>query len=228
MKGKAAVQNANRRTTEALDRAAALERELTEVKATAKREADQLRVDIARLRRDITVEAGRIAADEVERQRRQAERETASAGMSMEVARHLMYQKDKFIMNACRYVSMRDGRPPMDVLPMVLAWCTDENFYGFGQDPVKWLTKIGVSPDGWTASLLTQTLIHNLERKFTRDRRRDAHPLAWSLDAVDDEVDAGTGRFPQVHPKYKTKWYPRAKYAGIEVVGEDADGQVSA
>lgn len=214
MRGKAATQNANRRTNEALERVAELERELRQVRQAAKREADALRLDLARARRDIAVEAGRLATEEIKRQQTIARTDARHAKMSAEISRALMYQKDRFIMNACRYLSMTRGEPPLDVIPMVMAWCTDEDFYGFGNDPVKWITRIGVPGDGWTARTVSR-ILKPVERDLTRRARSSGTPDAWSLDAVEDRPEEFSDR---VHPKYKPKWYPRVKHQGIEVV----------
>lgn len=210
MKGKYAARSENRRVTEATS-------EIAELRAVIKREREEsrtqilaLEAEVRRLRADHLAEASRIAADEVRRRISQAEEERKSRGMSDDIALDLMYQKDRFIFNACRYLSMTKGESPLVVLPTVLSWCTDDDVYGI--TGLGFLVKLGVPKDGWVARMWQQ--VSTAYKNGTRRRMRAGTPLAISLDQAEQEGHS------DIHPKYNPQWYPRVRYQGIELVDE--------
>lgn len=210
MKGKYAARSDNRRAAESAS-------EANELRATLKREREEnraqvlaLEAEVRRLRADHLAEASRIATEEVHRRIAEAEQERKSRGMSDDIAMDLMYQKDRFIMNACRYLSMTKGESPLVVLPTVLTWCTDDDVYGItGLD---FLVKLGVPKDGWVARMWQQ--VKTAYTKGTRRRMRAGTPLAITLDQAEQEGHS------DIHPKYNPQWYPKVRYRGIELVDE--------
>lgn len=210
MKGKYAARSENRRVTEATS-------EIAELRAVIKREREEsraqviaLEAEVRRLRSDHLAEASRIAADEVHRRIAEAEEERKGRGMSDDIALDLMYQKDRFIFNACRYLSMTKGSNPIEALAIVLTWCTDDDIYGIAN--LDFLLKLGVPRDGWVARTWQQ--VREAHARPTRRRIRAGTPLAVSLDRAEQEGHS------DIHPKYDPQWYPRVRYQGIELVDE--------
>lgn len=214
MKGKYAARTENRRVAE-------ISAEANELRATLKQERDDsraqivsLEAEIRRLRADQMGEASRLAAEEVQRRMAEAEQERERRGMSDDVARHLMYQKDKFIMNACRYLSMTKGLHPTEALAIVLTWCTDDDIYGITS--LDFIVKLGVPRDGWVGRTWQQ--VKQAHVRPTRKRMKEGTPLAISLDRAEQEGH------PDIHPKHNPAWYPKIEYQGLEVVDEPVAG----
>jgi hypothetical protein len=219
MRGKAAAQSANRRAGDAAAFAARLQTELGQVRAQRAAEVADLKAELARIKADQHAEAARLAKAECDRLLAKAEQQRRDKGISDDIVYHLMNQKDRLLMNACRYLSMRDGRPPWVVYPLVITWCTDEDFTSITNPTrLKFLLDLGVPVDGWFARMLTQS-------KFWDRRRRRMTPEreAVSLDTAEREGH------PDIHPHYKPQWYPCVEHGGIELVGdlEEADERVA-
>lgn len=207
-RGREAARAANRRTEEARTEVQQLREELAAERRQRKVEADELRAEIKRLHADQVGAASRMAADEVARRMAQLEEERRQKGFSDEVVKTMLYLKDKFVLNACRYISMTTGERPLGALSMVMTWMTDEDFYGF--ENVEVIAKLGLPTDGWVARYLRQNR-HDL-RRIARARARDGRPAAVTLDHA---VAEGHSR---IHPDYNPRWYPDMRYARVEVV----------
>lgn len=210
MKGKYAARSENRRVTEATSEIAELRATIKQEREDSKTQILALEAETRRLRADHLAEAARLAAEEVKRRIADAEQERRGRGMSDDITMHLMYEKDRFIMNACRYLSMTKGQNPLDVLPTVLTWATDKDIYGV--TGVDFLIKLGVAGDGWVAR--TWKRFQHDERRMARQRRAIGRPAAISLDRAAEEGH------PDIHSKYNPAWYPRVDYQGIELADE--------
>lgn len=211
MRGKEAARSANRRHAEAVASAEELRGRLQRLESAYQKRIVDLETEIRRLRTEHRAEASRIAAEEVHRRMAEAERERRARGLSDDVAMNLMLKKDKFVMNACRYLSMKEGLPPRAVLPRVMAWMTDKDFYGF--DNAQMLVELGVDANGW--------LVRNIradkhwERMLASRNRRKGKPEAFSLDYAEDHRDDF-----EIHPNYNPSWYPRVEHGGIVLVDD--------
>jgi hypothetical protein len=210
VRGKKAAQAANRRAKEAASTVGQLQALLAEERAAHRQEVITLSGEIKRLRTD----ASRIAQAEVERTLKRIEDERRMRGMSDDIATDLMYQKDKFVMNACRYISMTTGRWPLQALPMVMTWMLDDDFVGVLNE-VNLLLKCGLPSGGWVAQMLKDNK-HALRPIAKRNRARGTHE-AISLDRAEREGH------PSIHPDYDPRWYPRVEYAGIVLVDEEGN-----
>lgn len=202
MRGKKAAQAANRRAKEATTTLEGLQALLAEERAAHKRKVKELRDEIQQLRTD----ASRIAQAEVERILKRIEDERRKRGMSDDIAADLMYQKDKFVLNACRYISMTTGRRPLGALSMVMTWMLDDDFVGV-LNGVSLLVKCGLPVDGWVARML-KTNKHILKPIARRNLATGEHE-AISLDRAEREGHSA------IHRDYDPRWYPRVEYKGI-------------
>lgn len=215
MKGREAVRAANRRTTEAATEAEKLRAELAEMRATHRREAADLRTEIKRLAADHIAEASRLAGEEVTRRLAQVEAERRARGLSDDIAINLIYQKDKFVLNACKYISMTTGQGPLSALSKVMTWMTDEDFYGFEKPEL--IAKLGLPPDGWVARYLRQNK-HDL-RRIARKRIKNDQAAAISLARAEQEGH------PDIHADYNPRWFPEVIYPEVELIDEDDAAQ---
>ncbi|MFF9118345.1 hypothetical protein ACF09Y_22545 [Streptomyces massasporeus] len=212
MKGREAARAANRRTAEAQAEAEGLRGDLARERADRKAETDALRTEIKRLKAGHIAEASRLAAEEVTRRLAQVEAERRARGLSDDITVNNLYLKDKFVLNACRYISMTTGQKPLNALAMVMTWMTNEDFYGFKNPEV--IVKLGLPSDGWVARTLRHYK-HDLKR-VTSKRIKNGDAWAISLDHAYEEGHPG------IHPDYKPDWYPNAIYQGFELVDEPA------
>lgn len=213
MKGKKAVHAARQRESAAATKSSELDSALKRERAARSAEVKRLQDEISRLRVEHIHEAGRIAAREVKRLMAKAEEERRKRGLSDVIAGDLLYQKDKFVLNACRYLSMVEGKAPMVVIPRVMAWMLDDDFVGFLGD-TNLLVKCGLPHDGWVARQLKHYKF-DLRRIAQRNALEGSHS-AVSLDRAERE------KFEAIHSDYNPKWYPRVEYSGI-VLEDDSD-----
>lgn len=210
MKGKEAARSANRRTAEVAATADELRERLRRQESTYQRRIVELESEVRTLRNEHRAEASRIATAEVRRRMAQVEEERRQRGLSDDITINLCYQKDKFIMNACRYLSMTLGKPPRMVLPLVMTWCTDEDFFGF--TGVDRLLKIGVAVDGWLARQLKAN--KHYERIWRAENVANGQAEAMTLDRAEREGHK------DIHPGYKPSWYPRFEHPEIELTDD--------
>ena len=210
MRGKKGAQAANRRAKETATALEELQSRLAEERAAHQQEVIDLRGEIKRLRTD----ASRIAQAEVERTLKRIEDERRKRGISDNIAGDLLYQKDKFVMNACRYISMSSGRRPVGALSMVMTWMLDDDFVGV-LNGVNLLVRCGLPHDGWVA----RTLKTNKHVLKSIARRNIVHGLheAISLDRAEREGH------PEIHPDYDPQWYPRAEYGRIVLTDDEGN-----
>lgn len=204
-RGKAAAQSANRRLRDAEGRIAQLEQEAREQRASHHEEVQALKAQLAVERQNVLRKGGELAHADLVALREKYAADLRDLGLGEGIELNLLRQKDIFIMNACRYVSMTTGKSPSLALPLVITWCTNADFWGFGEDPLTWVEKIGVRADSWTARVLRNVKRYKYdEARRTRNQRRSGRPEAHRLDAVEEQ--------PQdfdIHPDYKPRWYPR-------------------
>lgn len=212
-RGREAARAATRRAQEAEADAQQARDELAAERAERKTEVGAFRDEIKQLKSDRLAEAASMAATEVTRQLAQAEAERRAKGMSDDIARNLLYLKDKFTYNACRYLSMTTGAKPQHALELVMTWMTDEDFYGFTGPDV--LVKLGLPNDGWVARFLRENR-HGL-RRIRRLRLRNGDPAAVNLDRALADGNAN------IHPAFDPRWYPPVEYrAVIELLDKSA------
>lgn len=211
MKGREAVRAANRRTAEAMAEAEALRAELAQERAGRKEETTALRSEVKRLKADHMAEASRLAGEEVRRRIAQVEEEQRASGFSYAMAKNAMYLKDKFVLNACKYISMTTGKRPLHALEMVMTWMTDEDFAGFGRADV--IVKLGLPSDGWVARFLRDNK-HGLKR-IARNYVKNGDVAAISLARAEREGHK------DIHPDYNPRWYPQIDYAVMQVIDDE-------
>lgn len=210
MKGREAVRAANRRTNGANAAAEQLRAELAAAQADHKWEADGLRAEIKQMKANHMAEASCLAAEEVQRRLAQIEEQRRARGLSDDVARNMLYLKDKFVLNACKYISMTTGEKPLTALSMVMTWMTDEDFYGFEKPEM--IVKLGLPMDGWVAVFLRHYK-HDLKR-VARNRRKHGNAAAVTLEKAEREDH------PDIHPDYNPRWYPVVDYSEMELVDD--------
>lgn len=211
MKGREAVRAANRRTAEVTAEAEALRAELAQERAERKGEATALRSEVKRLKADHMAEASRLAGEEVRRRIAQVEEEQRASGFSYVMAKNAMYLKDKFVLNACKYISMTTGKRPLSALNMVMTWMTDEDFVGFGRADM--IVKLGLPSDGWVAMFIRDNK-HDLKR-IARNYAKNGDVAAISL------AHAERKGHEDIHPSYSPRWYPEIDYAVMQLVDDD-------
>jgi hypothetical protein len=212
-RGREAARAANRRTEQAKAESEALRAELKAKREEHKKAVDELMTEVRRLKINQMSEASRLAAEEVQRIVAEQEEEKKRLGLSTDVAMNSLYLKDKFVYNACRYLSMTRGEPPLQALSKVMTWMTDEDFYGFEKPEL--IAKLGLPADGWVARYLRHYK-HDLKR-INRLRRRDGAPAAVSLDHAIAEGNEG------IHRNFNPRWYPELDYSrvGIQLVDDE-------
>lgn len=211
MKGREAVRAANRRTAEAVAEAERLRTELAQERAERKEEATALRAEVKRLKANHMAEASRLAAEEVVRRIAQVEEEQRASGFSYAMAKNAMYAKDKFVLNACKYVSMTTGKRPLGALNLVMTWMTSEDFSGFGKADL--VVKLGLPSDGWVAGFLRMHK-HDLKR-IARNYARNGEVAAVSLERAEREGH------PDIHPDYNPRWYPDITYELMQLADDE-------
>ncbi len=211
MKGREAVRAANRRTEEAKAEAESLRAELAKERANRKTEEVYLRSEVKRLKADHMAEASRLAAEEVTRRLAQVEAERRARGMSDDIAMNNLYLKDKFVLNACKYISMTTGSRPLNALNMVMTWMTDEDFRGFAGPEL--IVNLGLPSDGWVGRFLRR---HKYDlRRIARGYAKDGEVAAISLDHAEREGHK------DIHPDYNPRWYPEISYEVMKLIDED-------
>jgi hypothetical protein len=215
-RGKAAARSANRRATAVGERVAELESELKEAQRAHRAQVQQLRTELTQARSEVTRQAEVLAQAELARVRGEVDAANDQCRVGEKLLWNTTLKQDRLIRNACRYLSMKSGRHPLDVLPLVITWLTDEDFYieDYG-DPAALLVKLGVDRSGWVAHILLRRVDTVLTKYDTKSRElasRERVPTAWSLDHVEDHPEDFS-----IHEKYKPKWYPRLKYGGVSV-----------
>jgi hypothetical protein len=214
MKGSEAVRAARRREADALAAADELRAELNQVREDHRKVVLDLEVEIRRLRSEHAHEAAQLAQREVERRIEEAGEERRRRGFSDDLAGDHQYKQDRFAYNACRYLSMTEGQPPHAVLPRVMTWLLNEDYYG-PISRVNLLVKCGLPPDGWVAKWMG---VHkHLNGRRAKNRYKQERPIAYSLDRAWRE------QFDAIHPDYKPEWYPKMVYLGMEVVDDVSD-----
>ena len=211
MKGKYATRSENRRSADLAALVDQLQSRLQKQDASYQKRIVELEQEVRRLRSDHRAEASKLADAEVHRRMEEAEEQRRKRGLSDDITYGLMYAKDKFIRNACRYLSMKTGYPVRGVLPMVMTWATDKDFFGF--DRIDLMVELGVPLDGWLARRIRGG--KNWEKVFVARNRKSGHAEAFTL----DYVEAHREMF-DVHPDYDPTWYPAIEYGGIELDGE--------
>jgi hypothetical protein len=211
-RGREAARAAGRRAVEAQGLAAAKDAELAALRSEHKKEATALRDEIKRLRCDHMAEASKLATEEVGRRLAEIEEKQRDLGFSVDMGHNLLYQKDKFVRNACRYISMTKGLDPSTALEMVVTWMTDEDCMGL-TDSAAFIVKLGVPSDGWVAMELRR--VQHWNRTIAKKSIRSGKPRAVSLDHAEQEGN------PNIHPEYKPHWYPPLTYREMHLVDDD-------
>lgn len=217
-RGREAARAAKRREDEARAEVECLREQLASERSKRAEEGAGLRTEIRRLKADQMAEASRLAAEEVTRRLAQLEEERRARGLSDDIVKTSFYLKDKFVLNACKYISMTTGERPFAALSMVMTWMTDEDFYGF--ENVEIIAKLGLPTDGWVARFLRHNK-HDLKR-VARARIKNGNPAAVSLDHA---LAEGNSR---IDPNYDPLWYPQMQYPEIVVIDGTSDGKAAA
>ncbi len=207
MKGKMAAQSANRRAVVAATSAAGLREELADARSRHKAEVLGLKVELARLRREINVEAARLVAKERER----LENKRRELGLTTDFVFGMMVAKDSFVRQAARYISMTKGLMPDDALAMVLTWMTVRPVRHL-DDRKDWLLENGLPIDGWVGRTIRR-------QRFWRRAAQHMGQLDGFM-TLDAAIEAG---HPDIHPGYRDSWYPPVEYRGLELVGDLPD-----
>jgi hypothetical protein len=207
VKGKQGVASARRREHEAKSKAELLTQQAKNEREGFIAQINELRAEVRRLHAEHTREAGQIAAAEVERILAAKEKERADRGLSDSIAIGMMYEKDKLIRNACRYLSMTKGLDPLDALPVVLAWQTDKQVWRV-PSATTLAGRLGVAKDGWVVAQ-SKRLSQYWERAIKRGFKDKGRPEAYSLDYVDAHLDEFKDR---IHERYNPAWYPPISY----------------
>lgn len=213
-RGRDAARAARRREEEANETAHALRLELKQLKETHHAEVEGLKEEIRRLRAEHLAEANRIAEEEITRKASEVEQERRNRKLQDDLIRTMTYNKDKFVRNACRYISMTKGMPPGGALPMVITWMTDADFYGL-LEPAKFMAKLGLPTDGWVRRTFVGHKNHRrMQHNKARDQMSAEDPLAISLDHAEEKGVS------EIHPDYNPKWYPDIQYGEMDVVDD--------
>lgn len=199
MKGKYAARAENRRSADLSAQLATARETLRTERDEASRRITDLESEVRRLRADHLAEASRLADKEVSRRLEEAAAERRQRGISDDTLVNFVIRNDRFIMNACRYLSMTKGIHPLEAIPVVTTWATDKDFYGV-TDTTEFLTELGVPVDGWVAGVWAR-IQADAERRDTRRAIRDNRPEAISLDRAESEGHQ------DIHPNYKPAWF---------------------
>lgn len=205
-RGKCAAQAANRRARAVEDRYQEIQAELKAARDLHAAEKSDLQAKLVELSSEIKDLAGEMAARDIARMSARLDEADRNVAIAGELTRGSMEKMDKLMLNACRYLSMTKGEKPLAVLPLVVAWATDEDVYGLADEPSKILVHLGVRHDGWVSQCL-KTLARNMEQRNEPKRRENGTPLAWKL----DHAESNSEDFSQIHPDYRTSWYPRVR-----------------
>lgn len=209
MRGREAARAANRRAAGLAAELEATRQELAQERSSRKQQELAHREEIRRLKVEQSAEAGRLAAKEVAKQVKAYKEKQQELGLSVEMSRHHLVQKDKLVRNACRYVSMTRGAHPLYALHQVITWMTDEDFAGV-PNPAGMVIALGLPPDGWVAQLLKCN--QHSERRYARSIRKVGSSPYVSLDRAIEQANE------QIHPAFKKSWYPPIEYRGITIV----------
>jgi hypothetical protein len=194
VKGKQAAAAARRREADALAEVEKVKREKAEQKAKHEEEINRLRTELAELRNNVAAEAARLAGEEVRRLLEEKQAERQARGLSDATVEALAERKDALIKQACRYISMQTGEPPMMALRVVITWMSGEP-YG-GQVTEDWLVqRHGLPRDGWVMSLF------RLNRYADRAQGKAHGYATMTLDQAEES------EHPAIHPGYRTEWY---------------------
>lgn len=212
MKGKEAIGAARRREAEAEERASGAAQQLKDERDEHKTEVAALRTEIRRLQADHLAEAGRIASEEVRRRQAEVEDARNRSGMSDDIAIALMWQKDRLIRNACKYLSMTQGVYPTEAICLVLTWATDKGL-DRNLSPTALAAALGVPVKGWTVK------VWRGEYEWSR-RVGGGTGGTPSLKTVSLDEAIESGR-EDIHPNYQRKWYPPLKYGEIISLDEE-------
>ncbi|GAC1408740.1 MAG: hypothetical protein NVSMB60_30250 [Mycobacterium sp.] len=208
MKGKEALSAARKRLEDAQVMCASLEVALKSERDAHRQQIHDLESQLRRARADHMAEASIIAAEEVTRRLEEFEEERRNRGLSDDIVMHMIYSTDRFIMNACRYVSMTTGIIPTDALAIVLAWKTDKDVTKLPR--VDQLIELGIPADGWVA---------REAKRLTPGWRRTALGR-FKVVSLDHAVEQSHSR---IHKDYRDEWYPtHVEYAGIELVDAES------
>lgn len=221
-RGREAARAAARRAIEAQEQAAAKDQELAALRSEHKAEATALRDEIKRLRADHMAEASKLAAEEVKRRIDALQEEQRRRGFTEEMLGDLLFQKERLVWNACRYISMTTGLGPGNALEMVITWMADKDFNGAADVP-RLIAKLGLPDDGWVATMLTAG------RYFDRLRwRKEQRRGVASAEGLDTVLETGKfrGQWFEPHGNYRESWYPRSPFGGFEVAHADDETAV--
>jgi hypothetical protein len=217
MKGREAARAARRREQSALAELGTVRAELAQERSRHDEEEQHSKTELAKLHGEIVREARRLADREVDRRLAEAEEERRRRGVSEELVQGFMTRQDKFVMNACRYLSMTRGWSPLDAMNVVWTWYTEEDGYGAGGNPVLMAT-LGLPRDGWVAWLLQHRITPRSALKAARTRRQLGEPTAITLEHAEEQGHR------DIHPDYR-RWkdFYAVDYRGgaIELVGDD-------
>lgn len=193
MKGKQAAAAARRREAGALEAVEKVKGEKAEQKAKYEAEINRLREELAALRNNMREEAARLAGEEIRRVLAEKEAERQARGLSDATVEALAHKKDALVREACRYVSMQIGEPPMMALRLVLTWITGQRYAG--QYTEDWLIQEGLPRDGWVLTL------------FRTNRYADRAQGVVNGHITDTLDEAEEMNHPSIHPGYRRDWY---------------------
>ena len=200
MKGREAVRAAQRRETQTRDELAQVKAQLRDERDRHHRREVELESEASRLRNDIRIEAGAIAAEQVKKKLAEADEERRQRGLSDDIVIYFTYQKDWLIRNACRYLSMTKNMHPRHALALVLTWATDHDIDYLLNDRESFFLDLGLPMDGFVATEI------RIGKK--QEKRFPSAAMTLSRALAEGHED--------IHPDYTVKqdaeWYPPAEW----------------
>lgn len=213
-RGKDAASAARRRQLASQEATAALRVQLADERAAHHAETEALKAEIVKLKADARRKASEIAEASIEASRAEVAKEQGDHRQLQDVTYILGKQRDVFIREACRYISMTTGVGPGRALEVVWTWLTSEEMpYGFTSVPD--LATWGIIPDGWVGGVLrSQVLFHTrVAKNRSRLARRGLSVVGGGPVTLDQaEEIAENPEAPEhdhfrkiIHPEYR-KW----------------------
>lgn len=196
-RGKEAAKAARRREAQAQARTGVVKERLQKEREQLGEEINELRAEILRLKNERQADAAKLAEEAILEVRQEVAQREADVELLKAALKEAMASKDYLVFNACRYMSMRDGKPPLAVLARVFTWMTEESFVGV-DNTEEFLLRLALPPDGWVASHLRRS---NNVLRVNKRTAREGDSLTISLDQAEEEGHK------DIHEDYIPQWY---------------------
>lgn len=189
-RGREAARAAQRRAAEAAEKLGTAQKQADETRERAQEENQKLREEIAALHREMEQRAGQLAGQELAAARAATHTAGQQRAAAVEQLKEALDHRDHLVREACRYVSMTTGQPPMAALAVVSTWITGKRPQ-FKLPPAGILASLGLPAAGWAAHTLTHA-------------GRAARIAATNVISLDEAEDSGG---THVHTAYRSDWY---------------------